>query len=86
MPDLNDAEKRLVVKTAKGVREAITKRAEDLQRPLAEYDTAVKGDDPEALFSASIMLVLFSSNLIDPVAQVIKQFAEMRELISDVNE
>lgn len=78
---MSDAERRLIVKTAADVRQAITRRAEELQKPLADYDLAMMDDDAERQFGAAVMLVLFSSGLVDLVAGALRKFSEVHDLL-----
>lgn len=80
---LTDAEKNLVTNSAKKIRKAIVERAEKLQGPLTDYDKAVESGDEAALQSASLMLLIMSSSIMDPVVEAVRNYAELSELLKN---
>lgn len=67
----------LMLEAAKRVRSAIDKRDETLAQFVQEFDSAAESGDDEAVKGASIMLVIFASGLVDPVATEIRRFTEV---------
>ena len=76
------ARKALLDEVAKRVRTAITKRDEMLATHLAEFDQALEHGDDEAIEKAGIMLVAFSSSLVDPVTSEIRKWGELDKMLA----
>lgn len=86
MSDMSETRHRLVTEAAKAVREAIVKRAELLQEPLSRYDTAIRSGDDKEIQTASLLLMVFASGIVDPVASELRKFAEMDKFLRPTEE